>query len=131
MEELGWWRGKLVELNGHVMVTSAETTVFEVTLAGDALAVGAYLGNILSETTLLSFPFSEEKAKGISTFRELLVLEIFYTSREAGGYAGKSILHYCDNRAVWHIMEKGSGKSHLQVLARRIFLACRELNMEA
>ena len=98
------------------MVTSLVTTVFEVTLAGDASGVGAYLGNIQSETTLLSFPFSEEEAKGSSMFRELLVLERFYTSEEARKYAGRTILHYCDNQAVCSIMVKGSGKPHLQVL---------------
>ena len=78
----------------------------------DASGGGAYLGNIQSETTLLSFQFSEEEAKGSSTFKELLVLERFYTSRVAGRYAGCSILHYCNNKWVCSIMVKRSGTEH-------------------
>ena len=82
-----------------------------------------------SSLTLLSFPFSEEEAKGSSTFRELLVLEKFYASRKARRYAGRSILPYCDNKGVCSIMVKVSGRPHLQVLAMKVFLACRELNI--
>ena len=46
VEELRWWRENLANLNRHTMVTSTKTTVFEVTLAGDASGVEAYLGNI-------------------------------------------------------------------------------------
>ena len=88
IEELRGWRENLADLNRHSMVISSKTTVFEVTLAGDASAVGAYLGNIQSETTLLSFPFSKKGAKGSSTFRELWVLDIFYTSKEALPWMG-------------------------------------------
>ena len=108
---------------------SSETIVFKVVLAGDASVVGAYLGNIQFRSTLLSFPFSEEEAKKSSTFRELLVSYRFYTSNKAGRYSGQSVLHYSDNQAVLHIMEKGSGKPHLRVLARQIFLARWALNI--
>ena len=57
------------------MVTYSESTVFTVTLAGDASAVRAYLGNIQSRSTLSSFPFTEAEAKGRSNSLELLVLD--------------------------------------------------------
>ena len=94
--------------------------MFKVTLAGDASGVGTYLGNLESETTLISFPFTEVEGRGSSTYGELLVLEKFYTGG-ARDYARKTVLHYCDNQGVCAIMKKGSPKPHLQELARRIF----------
>ena len=46
MEEPKWCMKNLQDKTWHAMVTSSKTTVCEVTLAGDVLAVGAYLGNI-------------------------------------------------------------------------------------
>ena len=75
MEELVWWRDNLKDINSCTMITSGETTVFEVSLAEEASGVGAYLGNIHSKSTILSFLFNEEEARGSSNFLELLVLD--------------------------------------------------------
>ena len=56
----------LYAINGKTMVTSSKITVFEVTLADDASAVGAYMYNIQSSSTLLTFPFTKKEIKEIS-----------------------------------------------------------------
>ena len=79
--------------------------------------------------TLFSLPFSEEQKKKNSKWRELFVLHTFYCSKEAEKYRGKTVLHLCNNAAVSAIIEKGSSKKELAEMARKIFLACRELKI--
>ena len=43
--------------------------------------------------------------------------------------AGLKIVHYCDNKGVAAIMEKGSGKPVLHLLAREIQIACRKFKI--
>ena len=56
-----------------------------------------------------------------------MVLDKFYDAGETEAYAGKSIVHFTDNQAVRKITVKGRGTPNLQTLARRIFLAARDL----
>ena len=92
-------------------------------------AAGVFLGDFFGGNTLLSLPFTEEQIKKSSTWRELFVLYTFYCSKEAEKYRGKNVLHLCDNAAVSAIIEKGSSKKELVEMARKIFLACRELKI--
>ena len=81
------------------------------------------------ENTLLSLPFSEEQKLESSMWCELFVLYTFYCSKEAERYRGKVVLHLCDNAALSAIINKGSKKKELAEMARKIFMACRELKI--
>ena len=97
----------------------------QIKVAGDASGVGLYLGDSVSRTTLLSLPFSEEEQRKSSTWRELRILELFYTSSRADCYAGRTILHLTDNVNVRQIVKKGSKQMELAEMSRKIFLSCR------
>ena len=56
----------------------SETISFDQFYAGNASAIGGYLGDIANNATLLSFKFTCEEMLGSSTLRELLVLYKFY-----------------------------------------------------
>ena len=111
------------------MVKGSETILFDQFFAGDASAIGGYLGDIQNNETLVSFQFTLEEMRGSSTLRELLVLFKFYVLGDISFLAGLKIIHYCDNMGVASIMEKGSGKPILHHLARQIQIACRNLKI--
>ena len=129
MRDLRFLCENIGQLNGHEMIEGSEKIVFDLFFAGDASAIGGYLGDIRNNETLVSFPFSEEEMRGSSTLRELLVLYKFYVLGIISDLAGLYIVHYCDNKGVAAIMEKGSGKPHLHHLARQIKIACRNHNI--
>ena len=106
------------------MVEGSETISFDQFFTGDASAIGGYLGDIHNNATLISFKFTLEEMLGSSTLRELLVLFKFYVLTDIQHLAGLNIVHYCDNKGVSAIMEKGSGKPVLHHLAREIQIAC-------
>ena len=70
-------------------------------------------------------PFSEEEQLQSSTWRELRILELFYTSAGADVYRRRTVLHLTDNVNVRQIVKKGSKKMDLAEMLRKIFLACR------
>ena len=95
IRDLCYLRDNIVALNGHVMVEGSEKIIFNQFFAGDASAVGGYLGDIRNNETLVSFPFTEEEMRGSSTLRELLVLYKFYVLGDISYLAGLFIVHYC------------------------------------
>ena len=78
MRDLRWFRDNLSSLNGHEIVEGSETISFDQFFAGDASAMGGYLGDMVHNSTLLSFKFTCEEMLGSSSLRELLVLYKFY-----------------------------------------------------
>ena len=126
MRDLRYFRDNLSTLNGHEMVEGSETISFDQFFAGDASAIGGYLGDIPNNATLISFKFTCEEMLGSSTLRELLVLFKFYVLTDIQHLAGLNIVHFCDNKGVSSIMEKGSSKPVLHHLAREILISCRK-----
>ena len=69
--------------------------------------------------------FTKEEAKLSSAWRELVALCDLYA--EMGEkWKGRSILHLTDSSCVEAIMKKGSPKPYLQMLALKIYKACRK-----
>ena len=123
-KDLRWFWDNLSCLNGCEMVKGTEAISFNAFFAGDASALGGYLGDMIENSTLIYFPFTSEEMLGSSTMRELLVLFKFYCHTDLKHLTGLSIVHYCDNRGVAAIMAKGSPVNKLHHLAREILISC-------
>ena len=94
-------------------------------------ATGYFLAQVLpNKEPLTSRPFTAFEREQSSTYRELVVLLEFYTSRVAESFRGHRIRHFTDNMAVFHIMLGGSRKEHLQEMAVQTYLACKFLDID-
>ena len=128
-EELLFWQDNLVALNGRDIRINQVPIQVNCQVAGDASGAGLYLGDSVSRSTLLSLPFSEEEQLKSSTWKELCILELFYTSPGAARYSGRTVLHLTDNVNVRQIVKKGSKQMELAEMSRRVFLACRKMQI--
>lgn len=131
-DELAWWRENLRTLNGGGIrrLEGFEVTEIKEKLYGDASEQGIYLYQINPPKTLVSQPLKQDEKLKSSTFRELKVFQNFYCSDQAEVFRNKKVLHYTDSQAVFYIVRFGSRKVELQEQAKKVFLACKEKNIE-
>ena len=103
---------------------------FEFSIAGDASDKGFFTYKVDSKDRVISRPFTAAESKESSTFRELTTVHEVWTDEETlTEFAGQTVGHYTDNKAVCFIMGGGSRQPKLQKLAMSIFLALRKHNI--
>ena len=103
---------------------------FQFSIAGDASDKGLFTYEVGSKDSVISRPFTTVESKESSTFRELTTVHEVWTDEPTLiEFAGQSIGHYTDNKAVCCIMLGGSRQANFQKLALAIFLSLRKHNI--
>ena len=81
---------------------------FEFSFAGDASDRGFFVYKVESKQRLFSRPFTVVKYQESSTFKELTAVHETWTNPDIlNEFAGKTIGHYGDNKAICYILAGG------------------------
>jgi hypothetical protein len=120
----------LPNLSGYPICQDASIVKFEFSVAGDASDRGFFVYKVESKQRLFSRPFTAVESQESSTFKELTAVHETWTNPDIlNEYAGKTIGHYGDNKAICFILAGGSRQPNLQTLALDIFLSLRKFNI--
>ncbi|MCP3661440.1 MAG: hypothetical protein GY696_02925 [Gammaproteobacteria bacterium] len=126
-EELRFWRDSLHTMNHRGLFLHSKSEILrphDFLLATDASATGA--GGLLSVgifSDMASTLWSSEEAELSSTWRELRTV-LFCLQSFASKLRGKFVKLHTDNQGVVAILQKGSPRQHLQLIAEQIFTVC-------
>ena len=116
---------------GTPICQDASIVKFKLSVAGDAIDRGFLcVYKVESKQRLFSRPFTVVESQESSTFKELTAVHETWTNPDIlNEFAGKTIGHYGDNKAICYILAGGSRQPKLQKLVLDIFMSLRKFNI--